>query len=65
MKTTTILQHIIEYNFFEEDKLELNDIDREHIAYQITEGYSEGELCQSVNSETGEEEARGYWKIKR
>lgn len=57
-KETEILQHRISY-WFDNDKLEMNDIDIEHVAYQITEGFAEGELNQYFN----EEEIRGYWKI--
>lgn len=33
---------------------EINDIDREHIAKMIAEGYTEGEICHEAGDE-GEE----------
>ncbi len=56
---TNILQHTINYNFFEEDNLKLDDSNEEHIAYMITQGYAEGELNQ------GDDEVRGWWSINR
>ncbi len=56
---STIYQHDIEWSLEDESVKELDDSDIEHIAYMISEGYSEGELNH------GEQEVRGWWKIKR
>ena len=62
---TTILQHIIEYNWDEGyEDLEMNDVDIAHVKKCIEDGYNEGELCQTIDDETGDE-ARGWWKLKR
>mgnify|MGYP007072306924 CR=1 FL=1 len=58
-KTTEILQHDIEWwaDGFKEEILP--DTEKEHIEYQIGQGMREGEL------NIGEEEHRGWWKIKK
>ena len=62
---TRILQHEISYHFNDDDGLELNEIDIEHIEKAITDGYIQGELCQSLTNDNGDDigEARGWWKI--
>jgi len=62
IKTEIILQHTIEY-WFDNDSLELNDIDIEHIKECIEDGYNQGELNQLVNGKHGDEEVRGWWNI--
>lgn len=56
-KTVEVLQHKIEWWLDDEHIVNLDDSDLEHIAYMITQGYSEGELNH------GEDEIEGYWKI--
>ena len=54
---TEILQHKIDWWLDDDTIKELDDSDTEHIAYMITQGYSEGELNH------GKDEVRGWWKI--
>ena len=63
-KVTEIMLHRIEYNY-DDNELELTSGDEEHIAYQISQGISEGELCTlvPVTTEKWGTEVRGYWKI--
>ena len=62
MHVTEILLHRIEYNY--EEVMFLTDGDEEHIAYQISQGFSEGELSTLVPCvEDLDRSVRGYWKI--
>ena len=56
---TEILQHDIQWWAKGFDEEILPDTEKEHIEYQIGQGMREGEL------NIGEEEHRGWWKIKR
>jgi hypothetical protein len=62
-KTTEILLHNIEYNY--DSDIEITDGDEEHIAYCISQGIREGELCTivAVSTERHDAEVRGYWRI--
>jgi hypothetical protein len=62
-RVTEIMLHRIEYNY--EEDMELTDSDREHIAYSISQGISEGELSTlvPVTDEKFDRSVRGYWKI--
>lgn len=60
-KTTRILQHEISYYWIDNDDLELDEADIEHIENAIKAGCNQGELCQTTIDET--DEARGWWKI--
>ena len=63
-RTTEILLHRIEYRY--EKEMLLTDGDEEHIAYSITQGISEGELCTLIpdpKSKAKDIEVRGYWRI--
>ena len=62
--TATIMLHRIEYYYRGHNALLLTDSDKEQIAYCISEGISEGDLCSTIEvSPVREEEVRGYWKI--
>ena len=56
---TEILQHDIEWWAEDFDEKILPDTDKEHIEYLIGQGMREGEL------NIGEEEHRGWWKIRK
>ena len=58
--TTEIMLHRIEYNYKGFDDLELTSGDEEHIAYSISQGISEGDLCTHIQAG---QEVHGYWKI--
>lgn len=60
-----IMLHRIEYNYRGgHNALLLTDGDKEHIAYSISQGISEGELCTMLEiSPVRNEEVYGYWKI--
>jgi len=64
-QTAEIMLHRIEYIYRGgHDSLLLTDSDKEHIAYCITQGISEGDLCTMlVISPFKEEEVYGYWEI--
>ena len=63
-QTATVMLHRIEYYYRGHASLLLTDTDKEQIAYCISEGISEGDLCTMLEiSPVKEEEARGYWKI--
>ncbi len=63
-KTAEVMLHRIEYYYRDYDDLELTDSDKEHIAYSISNGIREGELCTTTEvSPIKEEEVYGYWKI--
>jgi len=57
-KTTVIYLHTIEYHHFDYDG-PMDDADKDHIKKCIEDGIHEGEL------DTGAEEHRGWWRIKR
>lgn len=57
--TQYVLQHKIDWWLDDESITELDDSDLEHIAYQITQGVSGGELNH------GQEEIRGGWEIAK
>lgn len=57
--TQYVLQHKIDWWLDDESITELDDSDLEHIAYAITQGFSEGEL------NSGEHEVGGWWKISK
>ena len=60
-KTATIMLHHIEYYYRDNDALLLTDSNKEQIAYCISEGISEGDLCDIPDGHFFE--VRGYWKI--
>ena len=60
-QTATIMLHRIEYYYRDEPEMGLDDSEREHIAYCISEGISEGDLCTMPDGYITE--VRGYWKI--
>jgi len=63
-QTATVMLHRIEYYYRGHNSLLLTDSDKEHIAYCISEGISEGDLCTMLQiSSVKEEEVFGYWKI--
>jgi len=64
-KVAEIMLHRIEYNYRGgHNALLLTDGDKEHIAYSISQGISEGELCTMLEiSPVRSEEVYGYWKI--
>ncbi len=56
-----ILQHNIDYNFLENDKIEIDECNIDHIKQMIIEGYNQGELCQyNIHIDS---DYRGWWKI--
>lgn len=65
LHTSTIMLHRIEYYYRGgHGALLLTDSDKEHIAYCISVGNSEGELCTMLEiSPIVDEEVYGYWKI--
>ena len=63
-QTATVMLHRIEYYYRGHASLLLTDTDKEQIAYYISEGISEGDLCTMLEiSPVKEEEVHGYWKI--
>jgi len=46
----------------EEDNVELGDVDIEHIANMVKQGYVQGELCVAI-TEPEYREVRGWWEI--
>jgi len=58
-KTTKLCAHTIEYWFNDHPDRLTTVEDEEHIERYLIEGYYEGEL------NSGEEEIRGWWKIRR
>lgn len=58
---TEILQHKIDYWFRDEEDLEMDECNMEHIEKMIIDGYSSGELCQYDQEE--EKEYSGWWEI--
>jgi len=61
IKISEIMLHRVEYSYRDYDEMELTSGDEEHIAYCISQGISEGELCTIPFGEDGE--VYGYWKI--
>ena len=59
MEIVEVLQHNIEWSLEDENIEKLDECDLEHIAYMITQGCNQGELNH------GEDEVRGWWKIKK
>ncbi len=57
---TTIMLHRIEYFYRDHADMKLTEGDEEHIAYSISQGISEGELC-TIDAQ--DEEIYGYWGI--
>ena len=60
-RTTEIMLHRIEYNY--ENDMTITDGDEEHIAYCISQGIREGELCTLIAEGDDDIEVRGYWRI--
>ena len=60
-QTATVMLHRIEYYYRDHPEMVLNDGEREHIAYCISEGISEGDLCTMPDGYAIE--LHGYWKI--
>lgn len=60
-----IMLHRIEYHYKGGyGAMLLTDSDKEHIAYSITQGISEGVVCTTLDiSEDESKEVYGYWKI--
>lgn len=56
-----ILQHNIDYNFFENDTLEIDECSIEHIEQMIIDGCNQGELNQYDGHI--DFDYRGWWKI--
>ena len=60
-QTATVMLHRIEYYYRGEPEMALDDSEREHIAYSISQGISEGNLCTMPDGYITE--VLGYWKI--
>ena len=60
-QVATVMLHRIEYYYRDFNAMDLTDGDEEHIAYCISEGISEGDLC-ATNVNDGSD-IYGYWKI--
>lgn len=60
-RTTEVMLHRIEYFYRDHDNILITDGDKEHIAYSISQGISEGELC--ALKDDNETEVYGWWKI--
>ncbi len=62
-RTIIILQHNVEYWFFNDEKyvdgICLSDNDEEHIQKMIKEGFNQGEICNTSEEIT----EYGWWKI--
>lgn len=59
-QTAEIMLHRIEYHYHEVDDVKLSNSDEEHIAYSISQGISEGDLCTHIGAG---QQAYGYWEI--
>ena len=61
---TEILQHNISYSWNDGVERKLDECDIEHIEQLIKDGFNQGELCQTINPDTGDE-ASGWWSIEK
>ena len=67
MANTEILQHNIMYWLSDENEhdYKIDESNEEHIKECIADGCNQGELCQTIQGDKGNDitEARGWWRI--
>ncbi|AJE50317.1 MULTISPECIES: hypothetical protein [Paenibacillus] len=59
MKTEIIIGHEVDYEFFNDEDREMDEVDIEHVSKLLAAGYTQGELKQYDSEE--DKEYSGWW----